>query len=605
MARAERQPIPFSVFAVAVCNMNIRSFYFLKDCTEFVFNWNIFYLVVEALWFRLFTITREKDIMDWQRAADPETGKAYYYCTTTQASQWDFPEPVLVTTLAKHGYAKAITDEGLMYFYKEESGESVWDLPAPVLDELRETFGLDLTENEIKGVAATDTETTTTTVATTTIAETSTQTEKDSTSQEKKQEVIAANKEVMKEEMEIDADLVASRSTNPINHLLGVGTTLLKEEVSKEGADMVTESEPLTASDGYMQLLGSLDIDAESKFTDIMPKLISDERYWRLGDPIKRERLFNEHIESLKVAEVNASKDKHRNDFLKLFQRQKVKHYTRWATFLGNISGEDKRLFDSVPSDISKEFFDEHIAELKEAKELTSKELRDSEMKELNVELQGLVDVNTQFLGVLPSLQIKYKMLSKEDILDAFERRIIEAEDAFEGVIEENRELNYREDKIARSRFKAMLKCALDDGSLKMNSKTKWFQFVQTLKDKPEFVELCGHHGSSAIDYYWDLLDERNCQLSSKFQIFRQQLINANKKIEYLSCEEFLSIIQRCNRMEIANMDKEDITTVYEMMRAESGVPNYSSNAMKRPAEEPGAGAIHGKRAKISLRRPN
>lgn len=512
--------------------------------------------------------------MTWERLSDPASGKNYYYNKETQITQWEFPDDLTVDTLGKHGWGRALTDDGKAYFYNG-AGESVWDIPGAVMDELRSLLGSDLSEGEVKGEGSEDT---------------GEGAKEENNSGGDGAEPLGAFNSKMDEE-QAESTAVKPAVVAKVNEILGI-----RPDVGDE--DMAVDTKEVPAEDAekdYIQMLRESGVKSDCTFQGLVSKCIGDSRYWRVKEPLERKRIFERYAVEEENREFLESKEKYKVEFFKLMQEHNVKYYTRWVTFDKTVE-EARQL--KYSEDIKREFFDEYVQQLRREKETMAKENKRKDIKVLEQDLMASVQIDSQFAILVPQLEEKYKNLSKLDILDVFEKVMAEREKEHVGNVEREKKLNYRSDRVARSAFKAMLQRRISEGKFEPNSRTRWYEFVGSIKDEPEFTELCGHRGSSAIDFYWDLLDRENAKLGGKIELFKQQLINANKKLADLDQASFVRIMKDCSKAEIASMDELDIGSVYLLMKQQD-----AAIGNKRPASATDFGVEKDKRQKITLRR--
>lgn len=541
--------------------------------------------------------------MVWERLKDPATGKSYFYNVETQVTQWEFPEDVFLQKLDENRWSKATTSDSdggyesnKVYFYSNDTGESSWTIPEIVLSQLKAIFGDELTESEILGddsasialqEAAVDDQTTVPA--------------KD-VNDNREQSNINSEKTNDNDVIDLSKKVTLGKIIS-VNQLIKLDDILNGLKTSDiEPKRELTKKTTEECEDEYIAMLTEFDIDSNSTFNDVIEKCSGDERYWNIEEPLARSRLYEVYLMKKSTDEFNKSKEKYRKEFYDVLAKHKVKYYTRWSTCSKAII--DENLYNFLSDKIKKDFFDEYVNELRNEKEKISKELKSKEAKALEEELDTNVTISSEFAKMVLQLEEKYKNLSKVEMLDIFERVIEKREQEQVSFLEIEKKKNYRFDRTVRMAFKNMLNLMIANKDFTPTTRTKWFEFVTLLKDKPEFIELCGHRGSSAIDFYWDILDGEYIKLGDKKELVKQQLINANKKISDLSESEFVEVLKRSTKPEVLAICIDDLKTIYTQLK-----PSLIPSAPKRSI-----GAVIGqeattqgveKRQKILLRKNN
>jgi pre-mRNA-processing factor 40 len=68
--------------------------------------------------------------------------------------------------------------------------------------------------------------------------------------------------------------------------------------------------------------------------------------------------------------------------------------------------------------------------------------------------------------------------------------------------IEEKKKQRRRTERVNREKFRDLLKSKIAENEL--THKTKWKNFVQTIKDKSEFTSMVGQNGSAPHELFED-----------------------------------------------------------------------------------------------------
>lgn len=521
--------------------------------------------------------------MAWQRLVDPASGKPYYYEDKAGVTQWEFPDRLLVDVLGRHGWDKALTDDGLMYFYNS-NGESIWDIPTNVMAELKSKFGTDITEAEVKGLAVDE--------VIDTLEE-----EKDTV---KKDEVIETPEEKMEDVnvQEEETEKTEKAPVNRVNEILGITVKQKEMSVEKEMETTFADKEAR-----FLKMLEEKEVSSGAKFESSICNFVKDERYWEIENPILKKQLFDMFVKNKKAEEIREFKETHRKTYYEFLKKANVKYYSRWVTFNKIYEMQEDGLknadeYAEIPYEIKEDFFNAYVKSLRQEREEHAKSVKQDDIIKLEEEMGTDLTLNDEFAKVVGKYEEKYKNLNKDDILTAFKKTIAKLEKKQKDVFEHEKKLNLEIDCKARAEFKERLRWLIETGKFKPHSRTRWYEFVGALKEYPEFVELCGHRGSSAIDYYWDMIEFENEKLRGKIELFKQQLINFNKKITDLDETQFIKLMHRSNKPEINVMNDSDLASVYSMMKPPK------STTVKRTADQADLySKDRDKRPRMALRR--
>lgn len=523
----------------------------------------------------------------WERLKDVNSGRHYFYNDETQVTQWEFPEDFLLKILNENKWDKATTSiEGVdkIYYFNQETNESSWNIPEIVLRELKDKFGDDLTQDEIHGEE---------------IILNDNQSQSMENKGENKEEDIVENDQFVSNnnENEINEKNNDEIKGSIINQLIGLDQ-LIQDKDEKDQI-MEIEGDPKV---NFMNMLKQFNFSSKTQFKEVISKCINDSRYWNIDNPIERNTLFEMYQINKSEEEFEFEKQKYRDEYFKILAKNNVKYYTRWNTYYKNEESKEKRENignDDIKSNLSDkvkyELFIEYTTNLRKEKEESINKNKSIELESLENELKETVTLSTEFLKIINVFQDKYKSLNKIEILNVFEKVMIEVENKQINQVKIENYKNYRSDRKARYNFKKLIKNMIDNKEMNVNSQFKWFQFINLIKDKPEFLELCGHHGSTVIDYYWDLLNETYIKLNNKKELIKQILINANVKINDITENEFIKIMKGSDKEEISKLCDDDLKTLYKI--------SLSLNpSVKRSAGETNE-FESGRRKKILLRK--
>jgi pre-mRNA-processing factor 40 len=479
---------------------------------------------------------------DWEKVTDDE-GRVYYYNSKTLETSWTLPEQEEEEISSWQVFT---TDDGKEYYYNEKSGETTWDIPEGFLKKQKQQLLLQqllqlLDEQEL---------------------------------------VLVAEPESTNELSELDLQL----KSKPIN---------LNDLGNIPKYDSVKEAEL-----AFLELLATNNVDSTWSFQMVMSKLITNPIYWAIADSLDRKRLYEEFLvskykdELLNKSTMFAKFETNFKDVLQHYYDQgKLTHNTRWLTMKNLLIKEDNPIFKhSILSDdeimnIYYNFIDE----------LTKKynENIASQKQQAITELESyLTSVNPNLVSESESWQVLYEKLLKDsrfqankhfniltklDILDMYLTKIYpNIITQLKKDIEFQERLNNRSDRIARIKFKQFLQ------TQPLNATSNFKDFLTVFENEDSFIELCGRNGSTPIELFWDIVDEKHQVLKLKCDmievIFTELKSSGSLKYSvseiYSSRDNFIGQLKdinddRLNKFNIKLDDDDDneIDIIYEVLK--------------------------------------
>ena len=468
----------------------------------------------------------------WRQAKDPK-GRVYYYNLKTRQTTWqkpaNFQQPVPATATATNPKASlppdwktATTKDGKVYYYNVKTKATSWDPPTktPPTSSLGQTKTKQHNQTQV-----TQGETVTVTTITPQRAP------HDSF------ETKYANKSIL---------LQQTTPSQPIPRDL--------------------------AETHFIEMLKQNEVDATWSFDKIINHLSKqDPRYWELpNDPIRKTQLFETYLlnrsedqllrESQEVAKFEVA---FRGLLERLFNEGKLLYYTSWTTCRRRLlANEPIYMHSMIGESVKKRCFEELVGSLRakeEAKRASLKavalsEVRDylrsvmfsSSVSSIGTSSGGspkedeLVSWQTLTKSYLFEKNKRYmanehfKLLSHEDVLREYLKLLDEKQKEWENELAELNERNYTRDRIARDRFKELLRGEQGGGRDSNNKKiatliradTKWTDIYPHLKSDPIFLSLVGRNGSNPVDLFYDVVREKRLVLDGQRSIAQQILIS-------------------------------------------------------------------------------
>lgn len=418
----------------------------------------------------------------WKEAKDGN-GRIYYYNSKTGESKWNKPRELLSeeeVILAEHGWKSSKTADGKVYYYNSQTNESRWKLP-----DIPELF-----------------------------------------KNTRKEEIEKAS------ETEESILGTADRYANP-------SQILHTSKKSKEEA----ESE-------FIQMLKDNQVDSTWSFSRTISELGSkDPRYWMVeDDPLYRQQIFEKYFTSRSKEQLL----KERNETSKfgeafwnmLKSKPQIQYYTRWSTAKRLIADEPIYKHSVVKESVKKQQFLEYIAKLREDYEKSQQQLKSQALSELQDYLENILlspDARSNGMGNGMSLMRwqtlannylfeknkrymankHFEILTHEDVLQVYIEIIKRAKKELETKLAELEKTNYTKDRIARDGFKQLLRSS----GFNIRANTRWQDFYPLIKNDQRFLSMLGTSGSSPLDLFSDVVEEKLIIIAAQRSIAQNVLI--------------------------------------------------------------------------------
>ena len=271
------------------------------------------------------------------------------------------------------------------------------------------------------------------------------------------------------------------------------------------------------AEAAFTKLLRRSNVQPDWSWEQAMRATIKDPQYRALKDPKDRKAAFEKYAVEVRQQERERAKErlaKLRTDFGNMLRTHpEIKHFSRWKTIRTIVQGET--VFRSTDDeDERKQLFEEYIVELKkqhvEQAILSRRSALDdltAILKALNLEpytrwsqAQEIIENNERI-----QTDEKFKLLSKSDVLTAFENHIKSLERTFNDARQQQKASKARRERQARDRFMELLQTLRSQGKVKAG--TKWMTILPEIEDDPRYVALLGQAGSTPLDLFWDTVE--------------------------------------------------------------------------------------------------
>lgn len=413
----------------------------------------------------------------WEQAQDDQ-GRVYYYNTATNETSWENP---LAQSLLWKEYK---SDDGRPYYYNETTGETTWEKPAELEEDSAEPKVEETKESE----------------------------------QKSENPSVSSTKDLKLAEEPV----LSSALTDP------------PQFASVEKAE-----------EAFLAMLAEKNVDSSWSLEKVMQTFITNPTYWAISDALERKKLYDAHLLKTLQKTSKSRKDVEesaRRDFRRVLeishQKGELKPSTRWSKFKQLLISRDDRVFNNtiLTDKELRGMMDMFVGELKtkELELLTSAKLQ--ALKELEAYLRQILvmkDVRDKsWEQVYEMLQLDprfkankhFSVLTKLDILDLYEGTVFPAiVERIQAEITVHKKKNYASDRRARKAFKELL------ATLDIKAGTLFDNVFPQIEKSNAFLEICGRNGSTPLELFWDIVDQKKLLLRTRISTIHQVLLDHRK----------------------------------------------------------------------------
>lgn len=496
---------------------------------------------------------------NWEQLKTDD-GQVYYYNKETLETSWTLPEGEEATVPTWQEYT---TNDGKTYYYNESTGETTWDKP----DELGEGGQSD---------------------------------------EESHEEEDAIDKALKQEPVELPSSMASSTSEE-------------NEQV-------------------FVQLLKDNNVDSTWSFQTVMKKLVSKPEYWAVASPMKRKSLYEEYLVQKFEDEIRNKTnviEQFKSNFIKeletLRKEGKLDHNTRWISLRKRFVEEENPIFkhSMLPDiDMAKMFY-KYTAEIKKQHddevEKQKKQATDELYHYLHLINNALVQKASNFqelyAGLIEDPRFKQNKhlacLNELDILNLYESKLYpELIESLKKQIKSQEKVNYRSDRKARQNYRSLIE------TIPLDAKTKFSDIFDLIEKEDAFIELCGRNGSSPLELFWDVIDEKK-QLMKLHKDLIEAVINDLKKKGELGQSVWSSKVSFLEKLKLVKDDRllqfnlndtdsnEEIFEIYQTLKEELEMRERIVRKRGISEVDMGSGSAaaaagtQGKRAKKTVKKMN
>ncbi|KAK5163015.1 hypothetical protein LTR04_002815 [Oleoguttula sp. CCFEE 6159] len=513
----------------------------------------------------------------WQEVRNAD-GRVYYYNTETKATTWTKPEALMTAAeraLVGQPWKEYVAEGGRKYWYNTETKQSSWAMP--------EVYKNALAQDQPPQRPA----------APAFVAGGSSNFSTYPSQRDQRDQRF--DQRDQRDQRDRFDDSLPERLGS--DRQLGYSAPDVRPSFTMNADPEYSTFEEAEAA--FFKLLKRSGVQPDWSWEQTMRATIKDPQYRALKDPRERKAAFEKYAVDVRLQEKDKAKErlaKLKSDFgIMLRRHPEIKHYTRWKTARPIIEGEV--IFRSTSDDNERrQLFEEYIAELKRVNIETEVHTRKAAMDDLIAILkaldlepytrwsdaQSIIQGNERFAG-----DKKFEMLSKSDILTAFENHIKSLERTFNDAKQKEKNSKARRERQNRDSFMGLLRDLRGAG--KIRAGTKWMDVHPLIEDDPRYIAMLGQAGSTPLDLFWDMVEEEERALRGK----RNEVLDVldDKRYEIhpnTTVEEFLSVMRADNRTSsIPTADLELIfARLHEKVVKRSEEDRYAEERRQRRATD-------------------
>ncbi|CAH2352828.1 pre-mRNA-processing protein Prp40p [[Candida] railenensis] len=515
--------------------------------------------------------------MSWE-AVEDDQGRTYYYNRETQETSWTNPE------IESASWKVYQNDDGREYYYNETTQETTWEMPEELKEEVGKA-GNDGDGNTVDAQVSKDAETE---IETGRVVDVDGDEQEDAQIELEGKENVAENYEKAFTSKEEPHDL------NRVHELHSEALSSVDDELSNIDVPALPEPPSYSsleeAQAAFKGLLKSSNVDSTWSFQRVISEHITNPIYWAISDALQRKELYDEYlIDIIKNGLANKTNvmeefESNFTELLTTFQSQGILMFnTRWISIKQKLISEDNSLYkhsiltDSEMAELYHKFVDrlkaKHDEEVERQKTQALTEL-ESYLVDINPRLvSDSSDWEELFTKLLKDSRFKankhFNVLHPVDILKLYKTKIYpQTLKKLETQISIEERKNYRTDRKSRKQFKKFL---VEKVSIRSNTLFK--DIFAELENEDSFIEICGRNGSSPLELFWDIVDEKRQVMKLKKDLIENELKRRSGKVDYIHAlsskanftEVFDNEIRDVNET-IKTLGEQEVEEVYESL---------------------------------------
>lgn len=463
----------------------------------------------------------------WHEAHD-EHGRVYYYNVLTQETSWEPPAEHSEKPGPSNPWKTFKTEDGREYFYNEQTGETTWDKP------------IELAEGDTKAESLVPEETT--------------------------EQTKSENPTIIEEDRTLQEEKVASTDITQ-------QTRVLDESQYRKD---------------FMEMLETAKVDSTWSFEKVILMFIKDPLYWAVPDALQRKAYYDEYLLSkLEKEASNRSQviEKFKHNFrlvLDTYKREsKLGRDSRWSSIKRLLVEEENLIFKHsvLPDSEVEKIFRDYITEIAEKEDEDKKKSKEEALLELERYLRQILNIGStsdkksldswdkiyQDLESDPRFKANkhFQILDKLDILRLYMDKLYpHILSDIKRNLQSQESKNYRTDRKARAAFKDLL-----HHKFTINANTLFKELLPKLEEEDAFIELCGRRGSTPLELFWDVVDEKNQLLKVKKDLITNIIrdLNLDQNEVFSTKESFTSTLASLEDEKLSIFDFHDTSALSEV----------------------------------------
>ena len=306
----------------------------------------------------------------------------------------------------------------------------------------------------------------------------------------------------------------------------------------------------------FKEKLKSLGITATWKWEDACRILFNEPEWKEIRTFSEKRNLFNEYINDLKNKEKEESylkREKNKTKFRQLLSEDNtINSDSTYAVAMSRLSYDER--WRSVDEKEREDVFEDYIDLIYKKEEDEWKKSRDVK-KKLFLDKLKFKNVKSDTLWKTIKYEFKddpvFVSMEKIDRIQTFADYIISLESAEKA---ERREKEKYQGYQNREKFRELLQISVEEKILNMD--TKWRDFVLTIKDKDEYLNMLGQEGSTPLELFQDKIQELKKEYKKIKKIFKDIIVKNNIEFKFqITFEEFDNLISKYEQSRLISND--------------------------------------------------
>jgi len=479
---------------------------------------------------------------EWTEHVSPD-GRKFYYNKNTKESTWEKPNMLKTQEELQCEWAEYFTKEGKPYYYNSKTKKSQWDKPKEYAE----------------------------------IVEKRKQQEQQASSQAQTSHIILEsdinklNELFQSQNLKMPAPSTsemnppsATLPAQPINPLIEIDMKLREaEEKRKLNAINLESCSKEELERLFKDMLRRAGITSTWKWEDC-ERVLNKEEVWKSIKTFQEKRaLFNEYIKECKNRErdeIKLKREKLKVKFRQMLEEDStLTSDSKFSQIIMKFCHDER--WRAIDERDREEYFQDFLDELEKRENEEKRIIKETKMKNFRKVLQERIKVSTQIKWKDIILNFKddplFNSLEKWDRLKNFTDFITELEIKEKEEKEKNKKyFEYRN----RENFREFLQEKIEMNELTIDS--HWVNFVHSIKDSVEYLNLLGQEGSTPKDLFDDAINNLKEEYKKNKGILKKVLKQNSIKFVADSSYDYFDEMLR-NHKEYKNMKNEIKLTLY------------------------------------------